>query len=294
MTKRVWTTDDDGTPARWEEPSGGSLPSGWNLQAGAGSPVGSVTPTAKGALYLATTSGALYLAVGVTSADWVGVGGPTSDAMGVASSVVAILAAAAGQDALLTDMGAVVGSGNGAYWNYDGAVDGEQNWRVVTGVAGAHNLDFDKDGALTVDGSPVGGSQPSDRARYAFATPPADNDLVEWNPTPEQSSGRTLLDFTDPTAPVALIAGVYAFNAWFQGTQQIGKTLRLDFESSNNYGIAEQQGTLDGLGVQNPTFTSGFTCFLDVGDSVFLAVIHDVGAPYGTYRLYVQLISETT
>lgn len=27
MTKRYWTTDDDGTPARWEEPDGDSSPS---------------------------------------------------------------------------------------------------------------------------------------------------------------------------------------------------------------------------------------------------------------------------
>lgn len=48
---------------------------GANAQSGAGSPAGVVTPDAIGQLYVDTTNGGLYQAVGATNADWAQVGG---------------------------------------------------------------------------------------------------------------------------------------------------------------------------------------------------------------------------
>jgi hypothetical protein len=60
------------------------------IQSGTGSPVGTVTPTAPGYLYIDTTSGApgLYFATGATNADWVGVSGFNS-AAGVTAQAAA-------------------------------------------------------------------------------------------------------------------------------------------------------------------------------------------------------------
>ena len=63
----VMTVQSDGSLAA---ESGGSQPI-----TGDGSPVGVVTPSGPGVLYLDTTNGGLYISVGVTSADWQQVGG---------------------------------------------------------------------------------------------------------------------------------------------------------------------------------------------------------------------------
>lgn len=66
-------TGTDGVPAQWA-PSGGSVPSG------AGLPLGTVTPSGIGALYVDSTNGGLWIAVGATDADWLILGGSDGNA----------------------------------------------------------------------------------------------------------------------------------------------------------------------------------------------------------------------
>lgn len=60
----------------------GNQPGGGNALSetpGAGSPLGSVTPTGIGYLYFDTTNGAVWQAIGATDTDWTQVGGKNSD-----------------------------------------------------------------------------------------------------------------------------------------------------------------------------------------------------------------------
>lgn len=68
------TAEQHGQQVAVTFPGGGSVP----VTAGDGSPVGVVTPTTIGALYLDTTNGGLYLAINTTNADWFGIATPAS------------------------------------------------------------------------------------------------------------------------------------------------------------------------------------------------------------------------
>lgn len=119
-------------------------------QQGAGSPVGAVTPTGIGYRYTDTTSGALYEAIGVTSADWIGVGGPadpTVPGVFVSSAIARLMAPSPSGQAFLTDVAAIAGTENGVYWNA-GAADGSQTASVILGSAGQFQWFFDTDGSL--------------------------------------------------------------------------------------------------------------------------------------------------
>lgn len=111
---------------------GGSIPSG------AGTPAGAVTPSGIGALYVDTTNGALYIASGVTSADWVGVGGVVAS-LGEVPGVVQrtgelLFVGGADRDTPLNGTGAGItdayaqwnGNSAGLYFNGNGT-DGQQS-----------------------------------------------------------------------------------------------------------------------------------------------------------------------
>lgn len=162
---------------------GGSVP--FPTQAGSGSPVGAVVPTGIGALYVDTDGGGIYIAVGATNADWVQLGGATHfNAPGVYSPPGgnASLNAPANTKAIMTDMAANEGSGNGVFWNAGGDNDGEQVYKVVTGVDGAHELEYNAAGVLTSDGEPIGGSGALLTASLALSSA----DILSLNSTPVQ------------------------------------------------------------------------------------------------------------
>jgi hypothetical protein len=130
---------------------GGSVPSG------TGAPLGSVTPSGVGALYVDDQDGGLYIAVGATSADWVQVGGgsiiavPGVDVRGPAGSVA--VEAPEGFNVSLRDLGAHAGTGNGLYWNYSGGMDGAQDAAVQVGSTGQHRVTLgDAAGTTTLAG----------------------------------------------------------------------------------------------------------------------------------------------
>ena len=75
----VWLRNPDGSDT--EVSGGGSQP--LIMPPTSASPFGVVTPTGIGYLIQDTTNGALYQAVGVTSNDWVSIGGMTSHNAGV-------------------------------------------------------------------------------------------------------------------------------------------------------------------------------------------------------------------
>ena len=134
------------------------LPSGTPLlaQAGAGSPVGAVTPTAQGYLYQDTTNGALYVAIGATSAGWIAVGGANFGASPVGVSVTGQAAATAtpkllapsgvGQEAYIGDIDADQNNGDGFTWVSGDAGTGTAKIQV----GGATKLfTFAADGSLS-------------------------------------------------------------------------------------------------------------------------------------------------
>jgi len=136
---------------------------------------------------------------------------------------------------------------------------------------------------------------PVDRAIHQSAAAVASSGLVQWDPTPMQSHGRSLLDFTDPTVPVVLIAGLYAATVWGQTPIAAGKHWSLDFEVDANGDdpTFEVTQALDDTGFSvTPTVTLGGVWYLPAGSSMFLTVTHDVGGTIGLFRLYLQLIAE--
>lgn len=124
---------------------GGSIPSG------AGSPAGSVTPAGIGALYIDSTNGALWIAIGATSADWIIVGGVAANhnpKQGVYTLGAINLVAAINADAVITDALAAAGSGNGIYWRTNSAPDGGQEMVVFVGAGGAFTVSVLANGVL--------------------------------------------------------------------------------------------------------------------------------------------------
>lgn len=80
---------------------------------GDATPIGAVTPANPGVLYLDTTGGTAYLSIGVTSADWVQLGGVQTDvATGAASDKAsAALIGPAGNGVLVEKVGAATALG---------------------------------------------------------------------------------------------------------------------------------------------------------------------------------------
>lgn len=118
---------------------------------GDGSPNGTVVPSQGGALYVDFTNFTLYIAIGPLNTDWISVGGdaPASGnpVAGVeASHFNASLLGPAGGDAFISDVNAQGdgGSGDGAFWNEGGAVDGQASWRLYVGGGKLHA--WEKDG----------------------------------------------------------------------------------------------------------------------------------------------------
>ena len=139
--------------------SGGGSSTPLLAQAGAGSPLGSVTPTAKGYLYQDTANGALYVALSTTSADWVAIGGDadTTDS-GVGTSIangVEILAKGPNSGVTIQDTAAFAGTDNGIFWT-TGAADGDQVFIVYVGSTGQFTLELDASGTLTVPAATKG------------------------------------------------------------------------------------------------------------------------------------------
>lgn len=141
----LWTNGGGG--------GGGGLP-GW-FQFGSGTPVGTVVPEQKGAVYQDIENGAFYEAVGLTSADWAVVGGNGDNTVpGVTTSAdgqVSVLGAT-DQTAAFTDIGAAAGSGNGLFWN-PGSADGDQTLQWQFGAPGSPTTGgIDADGNMTLAG----------------------------------------------------------------------------------------------------------------------------------------------
>jgi hypothetical protein len=138
----------------WTTPggAGGSLP-GW-MQFGSGTPVGSVVPFAKGAVYWDIANGASYEAIGATDADWIATGGngdqtvPGTTTIGPTTSVLG----ADNGGATLSDIDAVANSGNYFGWVV-GAADGDQQIGFQVGAPGVPLVGgIDDTGKLTVPG----------------------------------------------------------------------------------------------------------------------------------------------
>ena len=125
---------------------------------GAGSPVGAVTPLFRGVLYIDTTHGGLYQALGTNDTSWVGAGG-NAEGVGDGSapgvrvpSAGGSVTISGGDGVTLTDTAAQSGTGNGVFWSGD---DGEQTFEIFLGATGEHSLTFGPDGVLKVDGVAV-------------------------------------------------------------------------------------------------------------------------------------------
>lgn len=112
------------------------------MPSGDGSPAGVVTPSSIGELYVDSTNGALFIAAGLTDADWYQVGGNNPGGLletpglvvfgGFGSSEVV-----GAQQSAVTDVNGSNDSGNGIYWNPNRGADGEQTAKVFTGPGGA-------------------------------------------------------------------------------------------------------------------------------------------------------------
>jgi hypothetical protein len=130
--------------------SGGGAALPVAFQTGAATPYGSVVPAGIGSLYIDTTHGASYIAVGVTNTSWVQLGGNAGNniAPGVGGYVsggnenVEVVGVRASS---LTDVAAVAGSGNGILWSTSGS-DGDQNVQFVLGTNGAFTHEWTDDG----------------------------------------------------------------------------------------------------------------------------------------------------
>lgn len=154
----------------WTAPggSGGGLPA-WDMF-GDGSPVGTVTPSQTGARYQDKTNGALYEALGATSADWVTVGGNgdnTVPGVTVTEDGQVVVVGTLNEGVSLTDEAALAGSGNQLGW-VPGAADGDQTVAWQTGAIGVPNIGgIDADGNMTIAGWMTNGNT---EASLHFAT----------------------------------------------------------------------------------------------------------------------------
>lgn len=112
---------------------GGSLPVPFT--SGDGPPIGVATPASIGAMYADTTNGALWVALGVTDADWRCVGGSDGDTNS-GSGVFTTLAgginvvAGSGGNAQMT------GQGNGDGYKYDDNADNNRIFGASVQVPG--------------------------------------------------------------------------------------------------------------------------------------------------------------
>lgn len=139
-------TDSENQPASIPVPvsSGAASPGPGGLD---------VTPTAIGELFIDTTDGGLYIALGLTSDDWVAVGGGTDGTIvGVAAGPgdTTTLVGNSSGDVRITDAAAQVNHSNGITWRGGGA-DGDQSAFVQTGSTGQHTTTLgDPDGNMTL------------------------------------------------------------------------------------------------------------------------------------------------
>lgn len=138
---------------------GGSQP----IVSGAGSPVDSVTPTAGKPVYIDTTNGAIYLAMGPTDADWIEVG--TGAASGNIGSTTGIIWSADTRAVYIlggerdTPLGFGYlgdaysmwnGNSEGLAWNRQSATSTELRVRTI-GADGQHNGTLqDDNGTMTL------------------------------------------------------------------------------------------------------------------------------------------------
>jgi hypothetical protein len=212
---------------------------GGGVSSVAGSPVDSVTPSAVGSLVADSTNGAVYIATGLTSADWLAVGAVAGN-IGEATGIVWTgggMSILAGQrdtefasEAYLGDAYAQWnGHGNGLRWHGNGT-DGEQELRLQTGSTGQHaGILQDKNGNMAVPGKATLGTGPSDpldvatkgyvddalsnpaQGRYDGLTASiADgaSGSISW----AFGAGTELLDLTDPLSPAFVADGTYAIS----------------------------------------------------------------------------------
>lgn len=132
------------------------LPS-W-FMSGTGPPTG-LTPSQQGALYQNTTDGALYEAIGATSADWIILGGHSTgplDTIGVAirGQTMEVFAPAS---MILSDVSAwaVDASGDAIYWNPENGGDGEQIAVIRLGTTGQITHTWSPDGSYVLANNDV-------------------------------------------------------------------------------------------------------------------------------------------
>lgn len=131
---------------------------GSQSQTGSGAPNGVTAPTAIGSLYIDTTSGAVYVAHGVTSDDWIVVGGlaggGAGSATGVSQTPTGSIYVLGGVDRDTPLNGVVMLSDAYAQWNGQGAglfvfgngTDGQQSLGF-TNAAGTFTV-IESDGTL--------------------------------------------------------------------------------------------------------------------------------------------------
>jgi len=159
-TATVWVCTVAGEPGTWVALAvagggGGSFPT----YTGSGSPQGVQNAAAIGNTYQDTVRGGIWVAAATGMNGWLMVGGfqPATGTLtaGVfetsATNASAYLLAEPSAAAALTDILALQGTGNGAYWTV-GASDGEQSFLVLTGSTGQFLLSFSQLGVLQVPG----------------------------------------------------------------------------------------------------------------------------------------------
>jgi hypothetical protein len=136
--------------------SGGSQPE-W-LMNGDGSPFNEVAPSQEGAVYVDTTNGGVYVAVGATSADWMQVGGITdpnaaAQPRGVSADtgLGQVLLANDFDIASITDIAALAGTQNSIQWDCSSG-DGAQRVFITLGALGNKLWRFLADGSTSFPG----------------------------------------------------------------------------------------------------------------------------------------------
>lgn len=123
---------------------------------GSGSPEGVQTANV-GQSYQDADTGALYFKFSgdATNTGWV-IGtahdAGASPGVSLSNNRDAQLLGGSQKFAVLSDVDGYNGTGNGAYWNFDGGADGAQDWRVVLGPAGEFVTTFAADGSTSFPG----------------------------------------------------------------------------------------------------------------------------------------------
>lgn len=244
---------------------GGSQPA-WD-QSGDGPPLNTVTPEQTGARYQDTTNGALWVAFGATSADWVLLGGiaPGVTAYGIQegdgnnnivdgnSIVIFARSGVSGGNVYLTDTAAWNQEGgstfNAATW-FANAGDGNQAFGLTLGSTGQFGHFWGSDGTYSFANALTGPTWGVglDGAEYLKAiSAPADGDVatgqrLQWY---DDTTGAPVVRFKEKDAAGTLSAGVSVSSSGNQDTVgSAGSATALPAQPSHYMKVRDVNGAL--------------------------------------------------